>query len=152
MRTGRKIIYGISVINIITGKSYIYEYECSYLFDPTTFDDLERVLSVFKPSEMIFFSNFDKKKIDAILQYIGTQKVLIHRPHIQSDKCKNCTKQTYIHHILQTFFGNHSQYNCFEFDTYTFATQSLCYLLDFIPNTIAVLLTIFRFRFQQCFK
>lgn len=134
MRTGRKIIYGISVINIITGKSYIYEYECNYLFDPTSFDDLERVLSVFKPSEMIFISNFDNKKIDAILQYIGTQKVLIHRPDIQSDKCKNCMKQTYIHHILQTFFGNHSQYNCFEFDTYTFATQSLCYLLDFIQE------------------
>ena len=134
IRNKRKIIYGISVINIVTGKSYIYEYETPYLFEPTTFDDLERIVSVFNPSEIIFISNFEEKQSKSILQYIGTNNILIHHPNIEGEKCKNCMKQTYIHHILQKFFGSHSQYNCFEFDNNTFATQALCYLLDFMQE------------------
>ena len=134
IRNKRKIVYGISVINIVTGKSYIYEYETPYLFEPTSFDDLERIVSVFNPSEIIFISNFEEKQNSSILQYIGTKNILIHNPNIDSEKCKNCMKQTYIHHILQKFFGSHSQYNCFEFDNNAFATQSLCYLLDFMQE------------------
>ena len=88
IRNKRKIIYGISVINIVTGKSYIYEYETPYLFEPTSFDDLERIVSVFNPSEIIFISNFDEKQSKSILQYIGTNNILIHHPNIDSENAK----------------------------------------------------------------
>ena len=36
------IIYGIAVVNIFTGKSYIFQYETAFYMNTTTFDELER--------------------------------------------------------------------------------------------------------------
>ena len=144
---GKQIIYGVSVVNIFTGKSYIFEQECNYLINPTTFDELERFVSVFNPSELIFISSFDIINNKNILQYIGIQDITIHTIQIDDNnlKIKNCTSQTYIQKILQDIFGENSQNYCTEFNTFVFATQSLCYLLDFIqehnPNLIRKITT-----------
>ena len=50
------IIYGVAVVNIFTGKSSIFEYQTAFLLNPTTFDELERYVSVYSPCEMIFIS------------------------------------------------------------------------------------------------
>ena len=132
------IIYGISVANIYTGHSSIFEYQTPFLMNPTTFDELERYISMFSPSEIIVASPFDKSQITTILQYVGVQNTVVHFVDTLSttnnEKVKNCTKQTYIKHILSSFYGDETFQICSEFSTNVVATQSFCYLLNFIKE------------------
>lgn len=143
-----KIIYGISAVNIFTGHSAIFEYETPFLMNPTTFDEMERFISTFSPSEMIIISNtIEKPTINTILRFAGVQCNTIHlitketieciasTPSITTTKVKNCEKQTYIQTILSTYYDNPNIYfQHDEFQRNTIATQSFCYLLDFIKE------------------
>ena len=136
------LICGISVANIFTGKSFMFEYEAPFYMNPTTFDELEHYISIFNPSEVIFISPFDNDIIRTILQYSGI-KCNVHRidsKNVSNEKVQNCMKQKYISHILASFFGQESIQICAEFENYVMATQSFCYLLDFIqehnPNLV----------------
>jgi len=129
-----RMICGISVVNIFTGKSYIFEYECPYYMNPTTFDELERCVSVFSPSEVIIVSSLDPSTVTTIIQYAGIQCSTIHRVDSDSEKAVNCAKQTYSRHILTKLFGEEAYSVCSEFNDYEMATQSFCYLSDFIQE------------------
>ena len=135
-KSEEKIIYGISNINIFTGKSYIFEHETQYLLNPTTFDELERNISIFSPSEIIFISPFDTTTVKKIQNFIGISTTSIHNidTNYRNEKIENCVKQTYISHILSKFFGEEAINQCQEFQLYSLASQSFCYLLDFIQE------------------
>lgn len=141
------LICGFSTINILTGQSYIFEHETQYLLNPTTFDELERAISVFAPSEIILISCFDEKTANSVHQYANIQSSMVHfvsnnpeqpmyasQSNKTSEKVQNCEKQTYITHILTTFFGNEAHNQCNEFSLYPIATQSFCFLLDFVQE------------------
>ena len=135
------LVCGVAVANIFTGKSHMFEYEAPYYINPTTFDELERCVAIFAPSELIVISPFDDHTLNTILQYSGVKTEVIHRfgPD-SSDKTKNCGKQKYISHILGTFFGEESYSACAEFGQSAIATQAFCYLMDFVkehnPNLV----------------
>lgn len=143
LRGGAKdtLVCGVAVANIFTGKSHIFEYEAPYYINPTTFDELERCIAIFAPSELIVISPFDDATLNTILQFSGVKTEVIHRfgPD-SSDKTKNCAKQKYISHILSTFFGEESYSACAEFGQSAIATQAFCYLMDFVqehnPNLV----------------
>lgn len=142
-KTKDTAVFGISVVNIFTGKSSIFEYQSTLLMNPTTFDELERFVSVFSPSEVIFITPFDNKINDDILQYSGITNSIIHRIDLSdklNEKVQNCTKQKYIKHILSTFYGEETLQLCREFAENEVATQSFCYLLNFLqehnPNLV----------------
>lgn len=129
-----RLIYGVSIINIFTGESFIFEHECAFFMNPTTFDELERCISVFSPSEVLFISPFSESDIQKIVQYSGI-KTMIHYASSNdavSEKIQNCMKQKYISHILKTFFNDYQKIH--EFNEYVIATQSFCYLLNFIQE------------------
>jgi DNA mismatch repair protein MutS len=129
-----RMICGVSVVNIFTGKSHIFEYECPYYMNPTTFDELERCVSVFSPSEVVFISSLDTSTVNTIIQYAGIQCSAIHRVDSESEKAANCAKQTYSRHILTKLFGEEAYSVCSEFNDYAMATQSFCYLSNFIQE------------------
>jgi DNA mismatch repair ATPase MutS len=129
-----RMICGVSVVNIFTGKSHIFEYECPYYMNPTTFDELERCASVFSPSEVVFISSLDTSTVNTIIQYAGIQCSAIHRVDSESEKAANCAKQTYSRHILTKLFGEEAYSVCSEFNDYAMATQSFCYLSNFIQE------------------
>ena len=128
------IIYGVSVIDIYTGKTYLFEYQCPYILNPTTFDELERCFSVFSPNEVIFISPFQDTTSDTILQFVGCNARTIHKFNTEHNivSIKNCESQKYIREIISHFFGEESYDNCSEFSEYTLATQSFCFLLNFV--------------------
>jgi len=133
----KRLVYGVSVANIFTGESSLFEYECPFHMNPTTFDELERCVSVFAPSEIVVVSPFEPAQIQTILQYSGVKGATIHQwdsRDLSNEKVQNCTKQKYIHHILSTFFGEDSVQVCAEFNSYAMATQSFCYLLNFVQD------------------
>ena len=145
----KKIVYvGISNVDIYTGKSSIYEFDELYIHTPATFDQLERVMSINNPSETIIIGNIGLKEMDDIVQFANIKSSLIRKVSFlnspdsaSKEYAQNCEKQVYQRAILQKFYKM-TEFDNFIFNFYkhTFATQSFCYLLDFIyrhnPNLV----------------
>ena len=152
-----KIVIGCANINIFTGHSSIFEYETTYHLNPTTFDELEKFVSEFTPNEVLILHNFESEEMfNSFFQYTGINaNIPIHvvntrynnsnnklcdsysiNNYLYTEKhitAFNCTKQTYINQIIQTFFG--LDYNTtLEFNRNVIATQAFCYLLNFIQE------------------
>ena len=152
------VIYvGVALIDIYTGKSCIMEYSEQYIKNPTTFDELERFISIHCPSETIVISNLCKEDVNDIVGYVNIKSKAIHfvslseqAPAVaeavaQVDKnmtrALNCEKQIYQTELLKKFykFDDISAFMTIFGET-VYATQAFCYLLDFIyqhnPNLV----------------
>ena len=137
------VICGIASANIYTGQTNIFEYQTIYYPNPTTFDELERVLSVLNPSESVFITTLSKEEIENVIQYVHVKTNHIHilYDHISSDQDKtqnqtvqNAKKQTYIKAILDATY-NEEVYDTYkEFQENTYATQAFVYLLHFMKE------------------
>ena len=139
---------GIANIDIYTGKTAIFEFKETYVRNPTTFDELERFISIYKPSEAILIANLPDSEIDDILSYANIQCKTIHKIGLSeskslADKVAHCEKQIYQREILEKFYKIHD-YTAFSQKFYdndnTISIQAFCYLLDFIyqhnPNLV----------------
>lgn len=135
---GRHVVVGISNIDIYTGKTSIFQFKEKYINNPTTYDELERFISIYNPSEVIFISNLPEKEVNDVINYANIQCSLIHKINfVQKEKTLskylqqaiNCEKQNYQKEILDRFY----KINNFDlFNDNIIATQSFCFLLDFI--------------------
>ena len=144
---GKFVVVGIANIDIYTGKTNIFQFKEPYINNPTTYDELERFISIFNPSETILISNLpDENELDYIISYAGINSSLIHKIHIKNEtneinktntvkmtRVKNCEKQPYQREILSKFY-NFDNYDVFVQNFYenNIATQAFCYLLDFV--------------------
>ena len=143
------IYIGSSIIDIFTGSTSIMEYKEEYIKNPTTFDELERFISIYNPSESIVISNLPVSEIDDIISYANIKSKSLHiinlNDHLNGTKniqrASNCEKQTYQTELLNKFYKI-NDINAFMsiFNDNVYATQSFCFLLDFIyqhnPNLI----------------
>jgi DNA mismatch repair protein MutS len=145
----KNIYIGIANIDIYTGKSTIFEYneKCENVLCPTTFDSLERFISIYNPCEAILIGNLREKDFENICNYANIQCNAIHRISLldeedpSSKKAFNCEKQNYQKVVLEKFFtitDFESFYSYFYENA--MACQAYCYLLDFIfqhnPNLV----------------
>lgn len=131
------IVYGVSVVNIFTGKSSMFQYETPFYMNTTTFDELERYVSVYAPSEVLILSPFEKEDLKTFIKFVGIQSPRIHRIDCrdkENKKVVNCANQKYIKQILSAFFDEELFNQCSEFQTQINATQAFCYLLNFIQE------------------
>jgi DNA mismatch repair protein MutS len=144
-KLGSKLIVGVSVLDNFTGKSNMYEYIDMYSEQYTSYDELERVISIYNPSETIIIHNLDNRIVTKIISYVSLTSSSIHRIKLsdETDNSKNatrCEKQTYQALILQKTYGDTILDTCQDFANYVTATQSFCYLLEFIydhnPNLV----------------
>ena len=137
-----KLVCGMAAANILTGKSFMFEYETPFAMTPTTFDELERWLSIFAPSEIVFIGPFDETVERKILNYAGCGQTTLHLYDTNKpiESIENCMKPVYIRHLLSTFYGEETVDVCSEFTTWPTATQAFCYLMHFIqehnPNLV----------------
>jgi len=136
-----QLVCGISTSHIFTGESSIFEFETPFIMNPTTFDELERYVSVISPSEAIIISTLSEKDTNTVIQYSGLRTNTIHKIILETETnmkkfeiIENCQKQTYITHMLSTFFGEESYQICSEFNTFHVATQAFCFLLNFLQE------------------
>jgi DNA mismatch repair protein MutS len=137
------LVYGVSVVDIFTGKSSIFQHETPFYMNVTTFDELDRYISMYTPSEIIVISPFDKSTLVTISQYTGIQSRITHfidTRDVQNNKVSCCTNQKYLKEILSFFYKEDTYDVCREFQEHILATQSFCYLLNFIqehnPNLV----------------
>lgn len=132
------IYIGVSCIDNYTGHSSIVQFNRKYYKDSSTFDDLERQISVYMPSELILISNLNNDMNTNIIEYIGMTHIKLHKIDMNSDtehaKCaKNAEKQIYQQEILKRSFPTISDEILTDtFRDYEFAIQSFTFLLDFI--------------------
>lgn len=144
----KHIYIGVSQIDIYTGTTSIMEYNEVYINNPCTFDELERFISIYKPSETIFVSSLTNKELGDIISYANIQSKSIHYVSLLEEgkskntiKALNCEKQVYQTQLLNKFYKiNDIQSFMGVFNDNVYATQSFCYLLDFIyqhnPNLV----------------
>ena len=143
------IYIGASLIDIFTGTTCIMEYNEIYIKNPTTFDELERFISIYNPSETIIISNLPKNDVNDIVSFTNIKSKSLHIVNINdsnsnsknSQRVNNCEKQTYQIELLNKFYEiNDIQSFMDIFNENVYASQSFCYLLDFIyqhnPNLI----------------
>jgi len=148
---GKYVVVGVANIDIYTGKTSIFQFKETYVNNPTTYDELERFISIYNPSEVILISNLpEEQELDYVISYAGISCSLIHKIHINdiNDKIdnnkipngnvkitrvKNCEKQPYQKEILSKFYKFDS-FDVFIQNFYenNIATQAFCYLLDFV--------------------
>jgi len=137
---GKYVVVGVANIDIYTGKTNIFQFKETYVNNPTTYDELERFISIYNPSETIIISNLQgENEIDYVISYAGISSSLIHKINITNEnsikmtRVKNCEKQTYQKEILSRFY-KFDNYDVFAQNFYdnNIATQAFCFLLDFV--------------------
>jgi len=139
-KTKKDIIFGLSNLDIYTGKTNICEYQQIYYHNPTTYDNIEKFVSIYKPIEIVFIYNIDEMLIDNIIQYVRPSsrkisKISLIIPNSFTKQAQNCEKQIYQNEIVKTFYPNinHEQF-CYSLFEKTIAFQSLCFLLNYISQ------------------
>jgi DNA mismatch repair protein MutS len=139
---------GLNIIDILTGKIVNYEYTQPYENSPTTYDQLEKYISIYNPSEVIIITNKNNSSyIDDVINYANINAQKIHKIYLhekQSKTCNkvdsfekiaaNCEKQIYQETLIDKIFGIGAYRDNFEFQNYSIANQSLCFLIDFIDK------------------
>lgn len=134
------IYIGIGLIDIYTGKTFISEYKEEWIKNPTTFDELERFISTYNPSETIIISNLDTCDINDIILFCNIKSKSLHLVNLNdtqetkvSIRTLNVQKQRYQTELLGKF------YNIIDIVSFmtifyenVYATQAFCYLLDFV--------------------
>jgi DNA mismatch repair protein MutS len=144
------IIIGIANVDIYTGRVTIFEHTVEDKHNPTTYDELERYISTYKPSEIILITNFSEKITEDIINFTGIGTITcknVHKVCLSNDismtelpnqnkfieKAKRCEKQTYRDEVLRKFYA-HNVAESFIGSTfnYEYATQALTFLLNFL--------------------
>lgn len=135
------LVCGISSAHIFTGETTLFEYDAPFLLSPTTFDELERMVSVISPSEVILISTLSEKQTDLVLQYSGIRSATVHKIVLEAEVnakklelVENCQRQLYLAHTLGVFFGKETFQTCSEFQQHIVATQAFCFLLHFLQE------------------
>jgi DNA mismatch repair protein MutS len=146
---GRYIVVGVANIDIYTGKTSIFQFQEAYTNNPTNFDELERFISIYNPSEVILLSNLSDSEQDDVINYANIKCSSIHRILTDSEtiqnsgtiRAKNCEKNSYQKEILTKFYSA-SNYEVFVQNFYDndVAAKAFCFLLDFVyqhnPNLV----------------
>ena len=142
-KNGKVFVYvGAGLIDIYTGNTCINEFHEEYIKNPTTFDDLERFISIHKPSETIIVSNLPDNEINDVVSYINLKSKSLHivsliKNNNQNTKniirATNCEKQTYQQELLNRFYkiNDINSFMSMFYDN-VYACQAFCYLLDFV--------------------
>jgi len=138
---GKHVIVGVSNIDIYTGKTSMFQFQEVYTNNPTNFDELERFISIYNPSEVLFISNLLTKQIDDVINYTNIRSKSIFRIDLNDGEhetkycthAQNCEKQSYQTEILKKFY-NVKQCESLVQSLYNhdMATKSFCFLLDFV--------------------
>ena len=142
-KISRTLIMGMTNIDIYTGRATIFETETKDSHNPTTYDEVERFIASYTPSEVILISNLSAREIEDIIHYTNIQAKVIHRVSTTGAKAERCSKQNYQLEVLSTFYPEGRDKIIVEdtFMNYAIATQSLVYLLNFIyehnPNLVS---------------
>lgn len=132
------LVCGATSVNIFTGDVYMFQNEKPYYMSITSFDELERFVSIHQPSEVVLIydekDNDIQENIQRILQYSGINKEFVKTFSLHDNKVSRCQNQNYIKEIVVDAYDEEAFDICEEFTEYPVSTQSMCYLLEFVKQ------------------
>ena len=145
-----QVTIGITNIDIYTGKTTIIQFEKDYYHNPSTYDELEKQMAVYKPSECIIVSNLSVNIVNDIIDFASIDCVKLHIVSSDIDSKEktllnkfaiNAEKQLYQREIIKRFYPNMLEEIVFQhLPTHFVAIQSFTFLLDFVyqhsPNLV----------------
>ena len=119
------IIYGVSVINLFNGNTTLFEFNQEF-DNNVCLSELKNCMSSFEPCEIIWLSELPMETFNMFCN-----DAIIHSP-ILNESVLRCKKPTYQEVLLSEFYKSSASTS--EFETHPVASQSLCYLLNFIQE------------------
>lgn len=131
---------GTSIYNTFTGKLYFSENKKEKKHCMTTYDDCQRMISIYNPNECIFLTNMTTKEMNEILSFSQSQAKINHlKTSIKGEKyfeneLSKLNKQTYLHECIKQYFQIDIDSFLLRYEHCQYATKSFCYLLDFIAK------------------
>ena len=145
-RMSEQITIGISNIDIYTGKTSIFEFTNDFLHNPSTYDELERYISIYQPNECIIISNLSDDKVVDIINFTSINSSKIHKVGLEDETdmgsyARNSEKQNYQQEVIKRFYPlQNDEVILTNLQNYSIAIQSFIYLLDFTyrhnPNLV----------------
>lgn len=140
----KSIVIAVANVDIFTGRPSIFENIVENHHNPTTYDELERYVSIYNPNEVIIISNVSEEEVDDIINYSGIISKNIHKVLLDNnekyknkssflDKAKKCEKQTYRDEVLNKYYSFEiveSLHQLIYKNEY--ATQAFVFLLNFL--------------------
>lgn len=138
-----KLVMGMSSLDIITGHVHYTEHDCMYRHDPASYDFLERIVSIERPSEVIIL--YDNQQIrdselDEVIMFINIQSSQIHKVNLQEDSylssnANRCEKQNVQAEIIEQYYPNNDVdlfLEEYRFNQHRMACHAFVVLLDFV--------------------
>lgn len=145
------LIIGLSSIDILTGYSNYVEFNKEYLKGPSTFDEVDKFISIYRPNETIVLYDEDEYSIDEIkkmVHFMNIQSKIVRYVHLNAKVETNNSFETNIqkiatfsnsqknqNDILKKYLYN-NEYELFNesqlFSSFECAKQSFCFLLEFL--------------------
>ena len=105
-------IFGLSCIDLSTGKNYLYEASLGYYDKNAYYEEIYRFIETFNPKEIIIlFEKMTDENKNLIKKKINLENRLVH--FTECDK-KYCLNQ-YQNNFLKKIFPNNGQLSCIEF-------------------------------------
>ena len=133
-------IFGLSTLDTYTGTLYTNEYTVPYYHNPTTYDEIEKHISVYNPIELIIIYDIDESHMENVLQYINHKskkitKISLNASSYFSEQAIKCENQSYQEEIIKRFYPITEKNTMIDnlFD-HIISFQSLCFLLNFVEQ------------------
>lgn len=128
---------GITNIDLVNGKSHIYEYAVQYSEIPTIYDEIERYICVYNPSETTVISNLSTSHLKSVVTYLNISSVQVNyinlddSDHPNTQKAMRCETQKYQRELFMKYFTIHD-WNTFaeQYRYCEIAIQAFCYLVN----------------------
>jgi DNA mismatch repair protein MutS len=135
--------YGISCINIINGETFVREYNEKYYKSLTTFDELEKIISIYNPNETIIAyesENITEQTIDIIIKYVKINSKIIRKIDtskiINNDmlnkQCEKCKSEIIQYNIMENYYGGKHEQICDNLKANEYGFHSFCFLLYYM--------------------
>jgi DNA mismatch repair protein MutS len=136
-----QVTMGLANLDIYTGKTALCQFQTVYAHSPATYDELERSIAAYRPSECLLVANLPETLLDDIIGFVGLEQTKIHKIDLNAPApakgmaagVKNAEKQVYQMAILKKFFPHLSTFHEM-LPTHSIALQAFCFLLDFVDQ------------------
>jgi DNA mismatch repair protein MutS len=133
-------IFGMTTLDTLSGNIYTYEHKVPYYHNPTTYDEIEKHISVYNPIELIVIFSIEKSNVNDILHYMNhkSKKITLidlNENNFFSDQASKCEYQNYQESLMARYYASFDSENIKENLFHSIiAFQSLCFLLHFVEQ------------------
>ena len=80
-----KMTVGLANIDILTGRTSVFQFSSDYYHNPSTYDELERYVTIYDPRECIIISNIDETLVDDIVEFASIDCEKLHKITTEGD-------------------------------------------------------------------